>query len=176
LAIASVDEMKEYLRQAADWSPDEPKPEVEALPEVPLDLTPILEKIANAKTLRELGERICELSGKGDWKDWKLSYWDKNGECRIYVRDLSYTNPKDRGYVQILADGSKIRCFRGRDDFPPLPILPAVENNLTGTPFDPTSRAIANLNAQFGEGVWTQADLEDELEREEYRQNIAKGE
>jgi hypothetical protein len=170
LSIASTEEMEEYVRAAASWSPDESEPEPEETPQPIPDPTSVLQKIAAAKTLRELGQSIAELSGLGAWKDWKLSYWDKNGECRIYVQDLSYTNPKNRGYVQILADGSKIRYFEGRDDFPKLPILPIVENNIEKAPaLEPHMRAIASLNRQFGEGGWTQADLDDELEREKYR-------
>ena len=166
---ASIEQMQEWIEIAEKWSPEPEEVEVEDEPEIIESADEVLALIANAKTLKELGNAIADLEGKGVWSKWRLKYWDKNGECRIYLTDASYVNAKERGYIRVNCDGSTTRFWKGNDGFPSLPTLPIVENDLVAKDITPESRAIRNLNKQFGEGGWTQADLDDELERDEYQ-------
>lgn len=171
LTISSIEEMEAWLEKASGWKPVFSEPEESKAESESESIEPILAKIRQSKTLKELGEAIASLSGKGVYKNWELKYWDKNGECRIYLTDISYANPKDRGYYKIHPDGRKERFSRGNDNFPGLPTgLPATTNNIQAAPkLSATGRAIASLNRQFGVNGWNQFDLEDELEREEYQ-------
>jgi hypothetical protein len=168
LGCASVEELQNYLEKYKDWNPEPetiPSPETE-----PATIEPDLEKVSNAKTLSQLGEAIACLEGKGDWKDWGMSLWTKNGECRVYMTDVSYRNPKKRGFYLIKEDGSAEELSIPNCRFPNLPPLPVVENDLVATPkLSPEGRAIRSLDAQFGKDGWNQFDYEDELEREEYQ-------
>jgi hypothetical protein len=127
-----------------------------------------IEAIQQSKTLSELGIAITQLSCKGNWADWKLKYWAKNGECRIYLTDISYTNPKERGYLIVKNDGT-YQSLLTQGSFPELPKLPTVKFDLTATDNSPEARAIRSLDSQYGEDGWNQFDYEDELEREEYQ-------
>lgn len=166
LSIATIEQMEAYLEEAKDWTPPEPYEEEEEILETPpADFS----RINQATKLSELGSAIAGLAGTGDWADWEMKLWTKNGECRIYMKDCSYANPKERGYMQIRPDGSATHyCSRGK--FPTLPPLPQVENDLQPAAAQtPEQRAIANLNHQFGAGNWSQTDFDDEIERFEYQ-------
>ena len=127
-----------------------------------------ISQIAKSKTLSELGLTICQLSGTGNWADWKLKYWAKNGECRIYLTDTSYTNPKERGYLIVGIDGT-YQALLSQGSFPELPPLPVVELDFKPIDNSPEARAIRSLNSQHGENGWDQRDFDDEIEREEYQ-------
>lgn len=165
LSIASVEELQNYISKWENWSPEEPVEEIDLeTPVTAADFT----AINNAKTLSELGRAIAALAGTGDWKDWEMSLWTKNGECRVYMKDCSYMNPKDRGYYLIKENGG-IEIFSPHK-LPTLPPLPAVTNDLTASSnLSAEDKAIRKLNLQFGVNGWGQRDLEDELEREEYQ-------
>jgi hypothetical protein len=122
----------------------------------------VILKISRSTKLSGLGKSIAELSGKGEWTHWELKYWDKNGECRIYLVDKSYVNNKDRGYLTISANST----YTHRDPlhFPGLPKLPSVEPDLAKLDLSPEAKAIRRLDVKFGEGKWNQLDFEDEVE------------
>jgi hypothetical protein len=129
-----------------------------------------LDRIGKAKTLSELGEAIVALSGIGKWKNWEFSLWTKNGECRIYTKDIGYTNPKQRGFIVIDYEGNWKNYLTPNSAKLELPPLPKVTDDLKKQERPDThSRAIANLNRDYGANGWNQLDLEDELEREEYQ-------
>lgn len=152
-----IDSAKEILSRPAD---EEDEPEAPA---------PQKAQIGNPSTLSQLGIALEGLSKSADYQDWEFKMWTKNGTLRIYAKDISYTNPKDRGYYLINKDGT-YKVFESYSQYrlPALPPLPHVENDLVKLSIDPYDRAVANLNRQFGTGGWCQADLDDELERDEY--------
>lgn len=167
LSIASIEQLQAYILQWKDYNP-ESETEEESKPEevIPADFT----AINNAKTLSELGKAIANLAGTGEWNDWEMRLWTKNGECRIYMKDCSYTNPKDRGYYLINENGTVQVLSQPNCRFPNLPTLPTVENDLTSShKLSPEQRAINKLNSQFGIDGWDQRDLDDELERDEHQ-------
>jgi hypothetical protein len=167
LTTAPIEKLQEYILRWENWTPES---EIELEPE-PEEIKPAnFAPIAAAQTLTELGKSLTNLAGTGDWKDWQMSLWTKNGECRVYMKDCSYRNPKDRGYYLIKEDGEVEIFSHPNCKFPDLPSLPAVANDLTANPkISSEEKAIRNLNAQFGADDWDQRDLEDELEREEYQ-------
>lgn len=165
LTIAGVERLQEYLNKNENWTP---RPEIQIEEKKVIPPADFF-AIKGAKKLSELGAAVAALQGTGNWADWEMSLWSKNGECRIYMRDCSYTNPKERGYYLIKENGNVV-TFVSQGSFPSLPPLPTVENDLVPSPkLSSTAKAMANLNAQFGKNGWTQADLDDELEREEYQ-------
>lgn len=164
LSSSSIEELEAYISKWQNWSSSVEDDSVEEIKKVEADFT----AISQAKTLSELGATIAKLAGTGEWENWEMNLWTKNGECQIYMKDCSYTNPKDRGYYLIKADG-KVSTFISQGNFPSLPPLPSVENDLIDRPATPEERAMSSLNAQFGASGWDQRDLDDELEREEYQ-------
>ena len=94
------------------------------------ELAAIIHAIQKTKSLKELGETLPKLSGKGKWKDWEIDYWDKNGEARFYLRRSGLK----RGYFKVLSSGmfigDEIIEHKG-DKFPSMPFIPS---NLEGLP------------------------------------------
>jgi hypothetical protein len=124
LSIASLDQLKEYYESNKNWSPraePEPEPEIKEI----RSAQPILDKIPQQTHLSKLGKVLSELSGLGEWKHWEIKLWTKNGQCRLYLTDISYRNPKDRGYALVSSEGKVSYHFNLPNitfpDFPPLP-------------------------------------------------------
>lgn len=62
------------------------------------ELAAVIHSMRQLKTLKEVGLKLQELSGKGKWKEWELSYWDKCGQCRLYLRRSGLK----RGFIRVL--------------------------------------------------------------------------
>lgn len=62
------------------------------------ELAAVIHSMRQLKTLKEVGLKLQELSGKGKWKEWELNYWDKCGQCRLYLRRSGLK----RGFIRIL--------------------------------------------------------------------------
>ena len=159
----TIDKFLAEIKIASNPKREEP----ELIPTPSVDTA--IAAISKSATLAELGEAIASLGGRGQWKDWELKHWSKNGECRIYVTDRSYANAKQRGYLQILPSGKIEQFWKGNIDFPPLPPLPITIDNPPVEKLDAHQRAFRNLSGEYGVNGWNQLDLEDELEREEYQ-------
>jgi hypothetical protein len=121
-------------------------------------------------TLRELGKWIENLSEEGDYEDWDFTMWTKNGELRIYAKDVSYRNPKDRGYYIIDEDGDVTEYpYRKNNPLPNLPELPAklFENDLLQkTVLSKEEKIERYLDSQYGRGGWDSRDFIDAEEME----------
>lgn len=59
----------------------------------------IKKKLENETLLSSSGDLIKNLIELSS--DYRASVWSKNGEMRIYLKDTSYTNPKDAGFILV---------------------------------------------------------------------------
>lgn len=142
-------------------------------PEYHNDLREIdLGEIKEAKTLKQLATAIKNLSQKGNYQDWQFTPWMKNGQLRIYAKDVSYSNPKTRGYFLINTSGEikKIEESKNRP-LPDLPILPrdfyhndiVAEVSESGK-FDIDARVERYLKNEFPDGNYNGQDWDDAYE------------
>ena len=168
LNLASVEEMQDWIIKATSKIEDG---RVDVDVDVDVDKEPKEEVlIGEPKTLSELGDKIVSLSGTKGFEGWEFKKWTKNGTLRIYATDISYRNPKDRGYYVIAEDGTYIENSQLNRPLPTLPFLPSTINDLVALPMDVHSRIVRALNRKFGEGKWTQFDYDDEAEGREYQE------
>lgn len=127
----------------------------------------------SAKTLSQLGKAIVRLSGKGDYVDWQFTFWHKNGQARIYAKDVSYSNPKERGYFLLKTSGEIIKSEISRNK--PLPDLPTTprdfyHNDITAdTEADNSKLSIDErvrryLAREFPDNNYTGQDYDDAYE------------
>jgi len=171
LARSTVEELQSAIKEAEIWY----KKTKNAIPVVSDEeliakddnLDQLIAEAASAKTFQALGNAIQNLSSKGRWKDWEMKYWSKGGKHRIYLKDISYVNPKDRGYLELTTTGYVHYCQLPNIFFPGLFPFEVEPDKVEEKHWQ--DRATKNLNAQFGRGGWNQADYDDEIEREEYQ-------
>lgn len=128
----------------------------------------------SAKTLSQLGKAIANLSGKGDYADWQFTFWHKNGQARIYAKDVSYANPKERGYFLLKTSGEIIKYQISKNN--PLPDFPSTSrdfyhDDVAETKVDNTLEAKVEryLKREFPDGNYTGQDRDDAYEMFENR-------
>lgn len=146
--------------QNEGWELEEQQKEIESYNE-------ICEKLGKANTLSEALDIFKRFEGLGQFKDYYLKPWTKNGQARIYISRKS----KEKGFFLINPDG-KIITNNCLDCFDLTNIkLKSLTNDIKAKTkiTDPYELAEKNLNARYGKGGWDQFDYEDELEREEYQ-------
>jgi hypothetical protein len=128
-----------------------------------------LSQINKAKTLKQLLDAIKDLSQKGSYKDWEFTPWTKNGQCRIYAKDISYSNPKTRGYFLVNNSGKVEKIEESRNN--PLPDLPTFPRKFYHNDIisedgggNIETKVSRYLKSQFPDGNWTGQDYDDACE------------
>lgn len=200
LTIASEDDMRQYLAEYEVWlSKAGEREQIEAQVEearqqIALEKTQqqeqerqsviaaVEKKLSASLPLSVVGEQVCAYLNT--LADYSASTWSKNGEMRIYLKDISYTNPKDAGYVRVSPDGEiKTNFIRSVSEelhsaIAKLKSLIKIsQNDLTATPRrrspDEIKAAITAgenvdyeeiagaLDAIYGKGKWDDRDRED---------------
>lgn len=171
LARSTVEELQSAIEEVEVWNEKAKNivPAIDTKKPVLEDdqLDKLIAAAMNSTTFEALGAAIQMLSLKGKWKNWEMKYWSKGGCHRVYLTDVSYTNPKKRGYLELTTTGYNFICPLPNITFPGLfPFQVEADNKEN---YQQQDKAIRNLNAQFGKNGWNQADYDDEVEREEYQ-------
>lgn len=121
LSIASIEEIISYLEKYEIWLQKaseraaqnkeielfkQQSAQVEAEKIVKNRLATIAQlerELERPLPLSEVGEKVASYLNQ--IQGYRASTWNKNGEMRIYLKDVSYINPKNAGYIKVDSEG-----------------------------------------------------------------------